>query len=310
MARVSLLSLLVVLLCAAPASAAMAPPHGDEIPPRADSVLEAATARSQMSTALAPGSWCGAETSLDDIVHQAALGNAIKVVYARGHGEPDHFARYADVIQGDIKAVADAFLAATDGEKSVRFDVGTSCGPAYVDIQSVELPGTMAAYRAMDYDTRWNTLATDLTGIVDDSPACPVVATISSCTHDFLVYSDGLYDDDLTTGVAMRPIDDTAAASNTANRGGHFAWVLGDGSPDFGYGNSSATTAEHEMLHNLGAVQDAARHSTLAGHCYDEVDVMCYPDGGSSWMSAPAACPSAPDSTIDCGNDDYFNPSG
>ena len=37
---------------------------------------------------------------------------------------------------------------------------------------------------------------------------------------------------------------------------------------------------QHEIGHNLGAVQDSAPHSSLAGHCYESLDVMCYADGG------------------------------
>jgi hypothetical protein len=37
----------------------------------------------------------------------------------------------------------------------------------------------------------------------------------------------------------------------------------------------------HEVGHNLSAVQNSAPHSSRAGHCYDEVDLMCSNDGGS-----------------------------
>src|SRR3954467_12916605 len=106
MARAALLSVLALLLFAAPASATLAPPHGDEIPPGADAVL--ADAAGPVMTALAPGTWCGEEAGADDVVHQVALGNAIKVVYAHASDRPDNFDAYKDVIQSDIKAVADA----------------------------------------------------------------------------------------------------------------------------------------------------------------------------------------------------------
>ena len=307
MARAALLSVLVALLCAAPASAAISPPpHGDEIPPSE----ELAASGGSLVTALADATWCGQQTSADDVTDQAAIGNTIKVVYARAADQPDRFAQYANVIQADVKAVADAFLAASDDVKTVRFDLGTSCGPTYVDVQSVTLPRNRADYMAMGFTTRVTTLSNDLKPLVAGSPSCVTVTSNGTCTRDFLVYADGFYNNDYTTGVATRRTDDSPGAGNVSNRGGQFAFVLGDGSPDFGYGSSSATTAEHELLHNLGAVQDTAPHSTHAGHCYDEVDVMCYPDGGSAWVSLPAACPTALDSLIDCGNDDYFDPDG
>ncbi len=63
----------------------------------------------------------------------------------------------------------------------------------------------------------------------------------------------------------------------------------------------------HELMHNLGAVQYSAPHSTRAGHCYDEYDVMCYDDGGSR-STMKKLCPGASDeSWLDCRKDDYFN---
>jgi|tagenome__1003787_1003787.scaffolds.fasta_scaffold20853617_2 hypothetical protein len=306
MARAALLSVLALLLFAAPASATLAPPHGDAIPPGADAVL--ADAAGPVMTSLASGSWCGDETPADDVVHQATLGNAIKVVYAYTPGA-NHFDAYTDVIQSDIKAVADAMLDASNGEKTVRFDVGTSCGPTYVDIQSVPLPRSRATYRAMDASTRFGAVADDLDSLVAGSPSCPVVSW-DQCSRDFLVYADGLYAGDGVTGTATRRPDATASPANDSNDGAQFAIVWGNATPQFGI--SSATTAEHEMLHNLGAVQNVAPHSTRAGHCFDQVDVMCYPDGGPLGLQASMItnCPGAPDSTIDCGHDDYFNPDG
>jgi hypothetical protein len=164
----------------------------------------------------------------------------------------------------------------------------------------------------MTFDQRVNTLSADLKTRVAGSPGCPVFppTTQRPCTRNFLVYADGLYAGDWTTGVATRRTDATPGASNASNRGGQFAYVLGDGSADFGI--SAATTAEHELLHNLGAVQDSAPHSTRAGHCFDENDVMCYPDGGAfgTPSSMVSLCPAALASTIDCGQDDYFKATG
>ena len=307
MRRALLLSALVALLCAAPASASLAPPHGDEIPPGADAVL--ADAAGTITTSLASGTWCGTETAADDVTHQAAFGNAIKLVYAYASDQPNHFDDYKDVIQSDVKAVADAMLAASNGEKTVRFDLGTSCGPEYVDIQSVALPRTRATYQAMGSSARFNAVASDLSSHVTSDAWCPAIGAID-CTRDFLVYADGLYANEGVTGTATRRGDTLPSADNDSNIGGQFAVVWGNGTAQFGI--SSATTAEHEMLHNLGAVQNIAPHSTLGGHCFDEVDVMCYPDGGTLGHLADMItnCPTAPESTIDCGHDDYFNPDG
>ena len=56
-------------------------------------------------------------------------------------------------------------------------------------------------------------------------------------------------------------------------------------------------------MHMLGAVQDDAPNS-LAGHCSDESDVMCY--GAPAQMRQ--VCPTGKEPLFDCGNNDYFNP--
>ncbi|MDQ5807475.1 MAG: hypothetical protein M3320_02250 [Actinomycetota bacterium] len=68
----------------------------------------------------------------------------------------------------------------------------------------------------------------------------------------------------------------------------------------------SGSTALHEFLHNAGAVQLSAPHSSGAYHCTDGLDVMCYADGGpqSGGYSEAICTLSVP---IDCGRDDYFD---
>ena len=136
------------LLPAGPAAAARVrvASHGDRIPRGADQRLhrhsrKARAAVNGVSSQLADG-WCGDEAAADDVVDQAAAGNAIKIVYARPADVADHFAQYAPVIQAAAKTVQGAFLDATGGTRSLRYDVGTSCGANYVDIQSVVLPPT------------------------------------------------------------------------------------------------------------------------------------------------------------------------
>ena len=316
--RRAVIAACLVATTLAPASVAAARPHaryvvtshGDRIPRGADRRLHrhgvfAHAAANDVTSQLADN-WCGSENAADDVVDQAAAGNAIKVVYAHPVDVPDHFTQYAPVIQAAAKAVQNAFLDATGGARTVRFDVGTSCGPTYLDIESVALPQTAASYSADNAST----MSSDLRPLVAGSPSCPTVS-MSSCTRDFLVFADGVYKNDGTTGVATRRTDDSPLATNASNSGGQFAYVLGDQSPDFSI--SPQTTAEHEILHNLGAVQGSAIHYSGNGHCFDAVDVMCYDDSGSYFTGGGQLvfdCPGAPDSTIDCGHDDYFNPAG
>jgi hypothetical protein len=63
----------------------------------------------------------------------------------------------------------------------------------------------------------------------------------------------------------------------------------------------------HELMHNLGAVQYSAPHSTKAGHCFDEYDVMCYPDGGSRSKMKVQCTGKSNEAWLDCRKNDYFN---
>ena len=76
-----------------------------------------------------------------------------------------------------------------------------------------------------------------------------------------------------------------------------------------GSGMSTVSTQLHELLHNLGAVQDDAPHADR-GHCTDAPSVMC--GGGVEGYGSFApikACEKVLVQTLDCGMDDYWNPS-
>lgn len=63
----------------------------------------------------------------------------------------------------------------------------------------------------------------------------------------------------------------------------------------------------HELMHNLGGVNNAAPNSSGYGHCIDEYDVMCYQDGTS--MQIQVRCADlGHEYRYDCGKDDYFHP--
>lgn len=74
----------------------------------------------------------------------------------------------------------------------------------------------------------------------------------------------------------------------------------------------SGSTTLHEIGHNIGAVNNNSPHSSRAGHCYDEWDVMCYNDGGPYFRnggSIQTLCPASDDDReFDCNKDDYYNP--
>ncbi|MFN8664327.1 MAG: Ig-like domain-containing protein [Thermomicrobiales bacterium] len=93
--------------------------------------------------------------------------------------------------------------------------------------------------------------------------------------------------------------DDKKSSTNFNNRGPSYARA------DLGCWD--AHTAAHELMHNLGAVQDSAPHSTGFGHCIDEYDVMCYPDAPQAPpMQVVCANYDVFEFRYDCNNDDYF----
>jgi hypothetical protein len=95
--------------------------------------------------------------------------------------------------------------------------------------------------------------------------------------------------------------DDTPSPTTNLNQTGpHYSLING----------FSGFIAEHEMGHNIGAVQLSAPHTSGAWHCFEENDVMCYSDGGPYFTGGGGLvfnCPTLPGTQFDCGQDDYYN---
>ena len=78
---------------------------------------------------------------------------------------------------------------------------------------------------------------------------------------------------------------------------------------DKGRGCWTGTTAAHEIMHNLGGVQNSAPNASGGFHCIDEYDVMCYPDAGPSQPQMRVDCQtqSSNATRFDCGHNDYYH---
>jgi hypothetical protein len=107
----------------------------------------------------------------------------------------------------------------------------------------------------------------------------------------YLLFADFGSPETHVAGRADLFLDDRRSVDNHNN--GHapmYAVVYGD--RHFG-----GSVALHELGHTMGAVQPGAPQSDGAGHCTDQIDVMCYPAAGSRCGTM----------AFDCGNDTYFS---
>jgi hypothetical protein len=246
----------------------------------------------------------------DDAAHAAASGPQFKVVYAFAADRPNRFDAWKDALQANV-AITERFLSAqSGGRKAVRFDMGTSCGPQFVDLQVVALPGTRA-----DYVDNFSAI----TGAVR---AALGTATGSRNT---IILADELAGGVVEYGLGetiMGASGEQAGAGNPHNRGGLSSVLCSrDGAAAPGP-NARGWWPEgflHELSHNLGAVQCNAPHSTQPpghsdpryGHCWQGADVMCNTEDGGAAHAMVTDC--APfggmiAQSYDCGRDDYFNP--
>ena len=283
------------VVLAAPAAAHLSPTHADSRAELARMDIESQLAALEPATAL-PSAWCGVRTTADS--PGAGVSSAqFKVVYAYPSDRPDRSAEWADALQADISTLSRFVGAQSGGRKAPRFDMGTTCGPEYVDIQVVQLPGTRSAY-VDDFAAVTADVATKLNA----SPGGP---------RDTVVLADTMSGDPVGywSGLATVLWDESTGAGNRSNAGGLFSvmWVP-DGEPAHQAGWWPEGIL-HEMTHNMGGVQRFSPHSSTVGHCWDGWDVMCYADGGPTPMTYP--CPQLTGvmaKTYDCGGDDYFNP--
>jgi hypothetical protein len=267
------------------------------------------TAEAQSDADGLPVRWCGDETGSNNADRTAKA--QFKVVYAYAADRPDRFAGWVHALQANV-AIVERFLSANDGgTKAIRFDMGTRCGPQYVDVQTVQLPGPRSSYA-------------DNFGAI--AGAVQRALGAAAGPRNAIVLADGMSGGSTEYGLGetvMGASGEVSGAANVHNRGG-FTSVLfsrdgapAPGAPKWGWWPEGFL---HEMTHNLGAVQWGAPHSTEPrgqqnpgyGHCWQGADVMCYlEDAGAAHAMVQdcGALPGAIPQNYDCGRDDYFSPS-
>ena len=246
---------------------------------------------------LADGPFCGAERVSDA---PSAAGGAphIKVIYAYASDVGDRFELFGSAIQRYTKAAAAKVALSSD--KTLRLDRGSSCGSAFLDIQTVALGHPVASYAT-------RSVLDDIQSHLPDRPGV-----------NYLVFVDFALPV-LSAAAGSWAQDDSPWATNAANVGAHsrYAYLEGGGVDFFGSEQLASQYADqvlHEVLHTLGAVQPSAPHFSGGAHCYEIYDVMCYtpkdgtPDVFLRNCEIIATAPN-PGKPLDCGGDDYFNPS-
>jgi hypothetical protein len=253
-----------------------------------------------------PTTWCGSRRETDDTIHAAFAPSSaqVKIVYAYASDRNDDSALWADSLQGNVSNIEQYLALQSGGRRALRFDMGTECGPQYVDIQVVALPGDRD-----DYLDDFRAVADDVRAQID----------FTHGPRNIFVLADDLTDDNVYGTGEVLPTADQAGPSNQHNAGDFAAimWVRSTTTP-----NSSGwqpTVALHEMTHNVGAVSWSAPHTTHKpggsaqySHCWDGEDVMCYADGTNmAHVYESSHCPLAAGAipqTYDCGHDDYYDP--
>jgi hypothetical protein len=295
------LAFIFCMLLSAPAtaSAAVGAPltHGPD-PAAVGHGAEAGLGRAAKVASL-PAEWCGVPRSSDDAANETANGGyKYHAVYMVPSDGADRFAQFAGAIQADALQ-ASALLEAQYG-RAIRFDMGTSCGPEYLDITLVRTDRSTAELEAIAQTATGTfdavSAALDAAGL-ETIAATDSYARAAQRNRNYVVWLDGpgpagscgqaaIYDDPARTG------------NNLNNFGGKVALVFRNGAGAF----CSSNAVRHEIGHNLGALQPGAPHAFDGSHCDDAYeDTMCY-------SRAPRVGSGQRGQFFDWGNDDYWDP--
>ena len=213
-------------------------------------------------------------------------GKRVQVMYVRASNAPDNYAASkAAVAAGAIDAdrVFRESAAETSGMRRIRFVHDAYCNLSILNVVldpsaliSGDLGPTSTALKALGY---------------------------TSTDRKYLLFVDHAANlaDDVNCGIGgLYKWDDQPGAANASNGGPGFARV----GPNCW--NVTNSVAAHELMHNLGAVQNSAPNWNGVGHCLDDTDRMCYDQFVAGFTFNPTACLNH-ERLFDCNHDDYFH---
>ncbi len=245
-----------------------------------------------------PSEWCGAQMTSDDTSNEVNNGGfKYHAIYMLTADAPNRFDSLATGIQTDAFQ-ASALLERQYG-RAIRFDIGTNCGPQYLDISVVRMAQTSAQMAALA--TAPSGTFDAVTRALDAAGFQTIQATDSRSqaatrTRNYLVWLDAPNPAG-TCGQAAIYDDPSRSADNLNNFGGKAAVVFRNGD-----GFCSSNAARHEIGHNLGALQPVAPHAFDGSHCNDAYeDTMCY-------TNSRQVADGQRGEFFDYGNDDYWSP--
>lgn len=202
-------------------------------------------------------------------------GQRVQVIYAFEKGTPSRYDAYLPSFRtwaAGVDAIYDASARETGGSRHVRFVTTPACE---VDVAEVELPvGGLSTF--------------------DKTVTALRVLGFVRTDRKYMIFSEAT----VYCGIATFAADERPDPGNRSNRGPAYGRIDA--------GCWSAAVAAHELAHNLGAVNNGAPHSSRAGHCTDEYDLMCYRD--ASAHATRVLCPDRTnDQRLDCNHDDYYS---
>jgi hypothetical protein len=246
---------------------------------------------------LVPSAWCGTETNADDEVNEVDNGPfRYHAVYMLAADSTNRFGSIATTLQND--AFQASALLETSYGRAIRFDLGTSCGPQYLDITVVRMPQTSAQMAALARSSNGTfdavSHALDAAGLTTIQPS-DSIDDAAARTRNYLVWLDAPAPDG-SCGQAAIYDDPSRSQDNLNNLGGKAAVVFRNGD-----GFCSSNAARHEIGHNLGGLQPVAPHAFDGSHCNDAYeDTMCY-------SNSPQVADGRRGTFFDYGNDDYWS---
>ncbi|MFB7668496.1 RICIN domain-containing protein [Kitasatospora sp. NPDC056138] len=240
--------------------------------PAAAPTTAAAAAAPAAGTAAAPAAGTAVVCDGD-----GSTGNRVQVLYVHAPGQ-DRFGQYQASFKkwaADSDEIYNASAAETGGVRHIRYVTEPDCTVSVLDVE-------LSADALKEF------------GSTNDA-----LAAQGFKRHDrkYMIFADA----NVYCGIGTFNGDERPGQDNTSNFG-----------PSYGRTDSgcwSGSTAAHELGHNLGAVNNSAPHSSKAGHCTDEWDLMCYSDA-PYYPQMQIRCPNRDqDERLDCNHDDYFNTS-